>query len=89
VCGELVRVLAQVYGCCFDQMLHRFCFVELLKHPCMIILKITVDVRDKDLEMQQYIEILLYCNIFCHNTMQYGYRYIAHCNILLYIAIYC
>ena len=26
------------------------------------------------LEMQQYIEILLYCNIFCHNT-------IISCNI--------
>ena len=39
------------------------------------------------LEMQQYIEILLYCNIFCRNTIQYGYRYIAHCNILLVLVI--
>ena len=24
------------------------------------------------LEMQQYTKILLYCNIFCRNTIQYG-----------------
>ena len=34
------------------------------------------------IEMQQYIEVLRYCNIFCSNTTDLGYRYIAHCNIL-------
>ena len=36
-----------------------------------------------EVEMQQYIEILLYRNILCRNTIQYntadlGYRYIAY-----------
>ena len=36
--------------------------------------------------MQQYIEILLCCNIFCHNMADLGYRFIVWHTLLLYIA---
>ena len=56
---------------------------------CFVLMCLCVCLYVYILEMQQYIEILLYCNIFCCNTMQYGnlgYRYIVYCNMLLYIA---
>ena len=42
--------------------------------------------------MKQYCDISIYCKTYYSNTIQYGlrkYQYIAHCNILWYIAIYC
>ena len=43
--------------------------------------------------MQKYIEKLLYCNIFCGNTIQYNtadleYQYIANWNIYCYVLQY-
>ena len=41
------------------------------------------------LGMKQYYNILIYCNIYCSNTIQYGFKEISIYCTLQYIVIYC
>ena len=46
--------------------------------------------RTKIVEMQlKYCYIAIFAAVIQYNMADLGYRYIAHCNILLYIVMYC